>query len=143
MKPFQRYLMKSIRTIMQYNLYSERQSILLASCHDQQVPYLKVPGITKYTLRFIYERSKPHPAKTSGSPFMFLALYILSPLVKTGIDQKKSEKKNVFRWDLGYQQDIQRLDTLWCFLILSLSNCKTNRLRHLSVWCFLFSHYGN
>lgn len=59
MKPFQRYLMKSIRTIMQYNLYSERQSISLAPCRDQQVPYLKVPGITKYTLRFIYERSKP------------------------------------------------------------------------------------
>lgn len=58
MKPFQRYLMKSIRTIMQYNLYSERQSISLAPCRDQQVPYLKVPGITKYTLRFIYERSK-------------------------------------------------------------------------------------
>lgn len=32
---------------------------------------------------------------------MFLALYILSPLVKTGIDQKKSEKKKRIQMRFG------------------------------------------
>lgn len=126
MKPFQRYLMKSIRTIMQYNLYSERQSISLAPCRDQQVPYLKVPGITKYTLRFIYERSKPQTKDRLIQPrlagrllcskhYIFYLHWLKQGSTKR--KKKKSEKKPVLWWDLGYQPDIQRLDTLCCFLI--------------------------
>lgn len=127
MKPFQRYLMKSIRTIMQYNLYSERQSISLAPCRDQQVPYLKVPGITKYTLRFIYERSKPQTKDRLIQPrlagrllcskhYIFYLHWLKQGSTKSK-KKKKSEKKPVLWWDLGYRQDIQRLDTLCCFLI--------------------------
>lgn len=128
MKPFQRYLMKSIRTIMQYNLYSERQSISLAPCRDQQVPYLKVPGITKYTLRFIYERSKTQTKDRLIQPrlagrllcskhYIFYLHWLKQGSTKSKKKKKKVKKKPVLWWDLGYRPDIQRLDTLCCFLI--------------------------
>lgn len=101
MKPFQRYLMKSIRTIMQYNLYSERQSISLAPCRDQQVPYLKVPGITKYTLRFIYERSKPQTKDRLIQPRLAGRLLCSKHYIfylhwlKQGSTKSKKKKKKV------------------------------------------------
>lgn len=126
MKPFQRYLMKSIRTIMQYNLYSERQSISLAPCRDQQVPYLKVPGITKYTLRFIYERSKPQTKDRLIQPrlagrllcskhYIFYLHWLKQGSTKS--KKKKVKKARIVMRFLGYRPDIQRLDTLCCFLI--------------------------
>lgn len=127
MKPFQRYLMKSIRTIMQYNLYSERQSISLAPCRDQQVPYLKVPGITKYTLRFIYERSKPQTKDRLIQPrlagrllcskhYIFYLHWLKQGSTKSKKKKKVKKARIVMRF-LGYRPDIQRLDTLCCFLI--------------------------
>lgn len=127
MKPFQRYLMNSIRTIMQYNLYSERQSISLAPCRDQQVPYLKVPGITKYTLRFIYERSKPQTKDRLIQPrlagrllcskhYIFYLHWLKQGSTKSKKKKKVKKARIVMRF-LGYQPDIQRLDTLCCFLI--------------------------
>lgn len=128
MKPFQRYLMKSIRTIMQYNLYSERQSISLAPCRDQQVPYLKVPGITKYTLRFIYERSKPQTKDRLIQPrlagrllcskhYIFYLHWLKQGSTKSKKKKKKVKKARIVMRFLGYRPDIQRLDTLCCFLI--------------------------
>lgn len=127
MKPFQRYLMKSIRTIMQYNLYSERQSISLAPCRDQQVPYLKVPGITKYTLRFIYERSKTQTKDRLIQPrlagrllcskhYIFYLHWLKQGSTKSKKKKKVKKARIVMRF-LGYRPDIQRLDTLCCFLI--------------------------
>lgn len=150
MKPFQLYLMKSIRTIMQHNLFSVRPSISLVPCPDQQVPYLKVSGITKYTLRFIYERSKLRRKLGSPSQDREVAFYVLNTIyfISYGLNRhrpKKVKKTLVFfRWHFGYHGDINPpMTTICCFLILSLSNCKTNRLRSSSVWSFLFSHYGN
>lgn len=153
MKPFQRYLMKSIRTIMQYNLYSERQSISLAPCRDQQVPYLKVPGITKYTLRFIYERSKTQTKDRLIQPrlagrllcskhYIFYLHWLKQGSTKS--KKKKKWKKSPYCDEIWGTVQISRdLIPYVVSWFLSLSNCKTNRLRHLSVWCFLFSHYGN
>lgn len=94
MKPFQLYLMKSIRTIMQHNLFSVRPSISLVPCPDQQVPYLKVSGITKYTLRFIYERSKLRRKLGSPSQDREVAFYVLSTIyfIFYGLNRHRPKK---------------------------------------------------
>jgi hypothetical protein len=142
MKPFQLYLMKSIRTILQYNLFSMRQSISLVSCCDRQVPYLKVSGITKYTLRFIYERSKPSRKGRLIQPrqrgrllcfqhYIFICKGLKQATTKTS---EKPYSNEIRGTRLGGTRVMLPIATFGCFPILSLS--KTNRLRHLSVWCF-------